>query len=151
MTPPNQAAMEQAMELHTHDVSRVLVAEMICLSADMTDSVDDSDRLDQVESQRADWLEAEKVCSVLLELRSEILRECPQGKAYEIVSARHKTWREVAEYRYAQLKAASGSVCAECGVSVEHVGDLRPMPGVNRGSFCDGCCAEMERGQGVGF
>lgn len=51
MTPPNQAAMEQAMELHTHDVSRVLVAEMVAASREMSDEADRTEALDELTTE----------------------------------------------------------------------------------------------------
>jgi hypothetical protein len=141
--------MQRLADQHDADRSRLVCADLLRASADISD---ESSHLDNLESARARLYTAEKLCKVLHELRSEIGELSPQGRAWELCSSKLRMWRRVEAYWDGVVRDAGEIVsCSECGAPSEE-GDLHAAPGINRGSYCD-VCVEMvgeELGEGVG-
>jgi hypothetical protein len=135
-----------AMAAHDSDRARV-VADLYRGSADM---LDDSAHLDDREAARARLYTAEKLCTVLQELRSEIGRLSPQGKAWELVSAKLAMWRRVEAYWDGVVRGGEVT-CDECSAP-GNPEDMHAAPGVNRGVYCEMCALAVAdaREEGVG-
>lgn len=147
----SRAEMLRAIDEHVTDSARVtLSGDLRRLSADMSDSVDDGERMDAIEAARANWLEGEAIVAVLRDLYGRVCREDPE-RAREIVSGTLGGWIDEAGERHRKLRAARGefAACSGCGVEAQHE-DLREARGFARGLHCEACDEDAERVEGLG-
>lgn len=138
----------RSMANHDADRSR-LVAESVRLDLlAYASHADEAAHLDTIESARAQLYAAEKLCTVLQELRSEIGRLSPEGKAWELTSARLGMWRRVEEYWRGRVDGVGAVGCAECGCP-DSLDELREAEGVGRGAMCELCVRQAELVEGL--